>query len=94
RYILPENMGLYMWNTMLDQVYIVGTNLEKHLCELKYQKDPFEGRDTDSAGNNVNDGKGMDNDSEDAIAGNGDEERCDTDTAGNNVNDGKGMDND
>jgi hypothetical protein len=37
----------------------------------------------------------MDNDSEDAIAGNGeDEERCDTDTAGNNVNDGKGMDND
>ncbi|CAJ2639124.1 unnamed protein product [Trifolium pratense] len=53
-----------------------------------------QGRDTDSAGNNVNDGKGMDNDSEDAIAGNGDEERCDTDTAGNNVNDGKGMDND
>ncbi|MCI12506.1 hypothetical protein A2U01_0033611, partial [Trifolium medium] len=38
---LPEQMGEYLWNTMLDEVYLIGTNGEKHKCTLEYQKDPF-----------------------------------------------------
>ncbi|WJX15627.1 DNA helicase [Trifolium repens] len=39
---LPEAMGEYLWGTMLDQLYLVGTNFdEKTKCELRYQYDPF-----------------------------------------------------
>jgi hypothetical protein len=35
-------MGEYLWGTMLDQLYLVGTNFdEKTKCELPYQYDPF-----------------------------------------------------
>ncbi|PNX62216.1 hypothetical protein L195_g052860 [Trifolium pratense] len=42
--ILPEKMGEYLWNTMLDEVNVIGIIREKHKCELEYQKDPFEVR--------------------------------------------------
>ncbi|MCH81279.1 hypothetical protein A2U01_0002064 [Trifolium medium] len=38
---LPEDMGEYLWDTMLDRVFIIGANLEKQLCDLEYQQDPF-----------------------------------------------------
>ncbi|GAU45534.1 hypothetical protein TSUD_400810 [Trifolium subterraneum] len=39
---LPQDMGEYLWNTGLDEIYIVGTIREQHKCELTYQMDPFE----------------------------------------------------
>ncbi|MCI26880.1 hypothetical protein A2U01_0048078, partial [Trifolium medium] len=38
---LPKQMGEYLWDTMLDQINIIGDIREKHKCELEYQKDPF-----------------------------------------------------
>jgi hypothetical protein len=34
-------MGEYLWNTMLDEIYIIGTIREKHKCEIECQKDQF-----------------------------------------------------
>jgi hypothetical protein len=34
-------MGEYLWKTMLDQIFLVGTIGEKHMCNLKYERDPF-----------------------------------------------------
>ncbi|KAK2379838.1 DNA helicase [Trifolium repens] len=38
---LPSEMGEYLWKTMLDQIFLVGTIGEKHMCNLKYERDPF-----------------------------------------------------
>ncbi|PNX70828.1 hypothetical protein L195_g057784, partial [Trifolium pratense] len=39
--ILPDDLGEYLSDTMLDEIYIIGTIREKHKCELQYQMDPF-----------------------------------------------------
>ncbi|KAK2359072.1 DNA helicase [Trifolium repens] len=38
---LPEEMGEFLANSGLDEVWIAGTNGEKHKCILRYQFDPF-----------------------------------------------------
>ncbi|PNX58712.1 hypothetical protein L195_g059326, partial [Trifolium pratense] len=38
---LPEEMGEYLCETMLDQIIIIGDTREKHRCELEYQRHPF-----------------------------------------------------
>ncbi|GAU31625.1 hypothetical protein TSUD_63740 [Trifolium subterraneum] len=44
QHMVPEEMGEYLWNTMLTEVYLVESIKEQHKCELEYQQDPFEVR--------------------------------------------------